>query len=101
MNLRKIITILILVVALVIAGIFAYKTFADPTPKTDDKSTTAAVKPTGTTKANTGANSSILPLGTKLDFEIVKKFNPTGRLFPYPTVRQEEAGKILNEVVTQ
>lgn len=111
MNFKKIIIIAVIAVALISAGFFAYKTFSSPKKNTTTtKSKTesgaeATPAPTAALAAKPGQTASgvdsILPHGTKLDFDTVKKFNPTGRLFPYPTVKAEETGLQLNEIVSQ
>lgn len=39
---------------------------------------------------------SILPFGTKMDTEKLREYNPTQRVFPYPTVSPSEIGKPSN-----
>lgn len=85
MKLKQIIGLIIVVVALVSAGVFAYMTI------TGDKA------PETTTTINT---AEILPEGTKLDFEDVNKFNKNGKLFRYPAVDpNSEIGLELNDVM--
>lgn len=75
----------VIVVALVVAGIFAYKAFSG--------SSSATLTTPGTTESLNGA---ILPHGTSLDFDTVKKFNKNDKLFPYPTVTPNDIGQQLN-----
>ena len=93
MNIRKVISIFIVIVVLVVGGYFAYKTLLS-SPDSSMSTTTAGA-------AAQSGPESILPNGTTLDFETIKKFNSNGSLFPYPSVTAQEASLQLNEIVKQ
>ncbi len=72
---KKVITIIVVVLALGGAVYFAYSAFNTPS----DPSSKPVV-------------SSILPFGTSLDFKLLSEFNKTNRIFPYPKVSPSEIG---------
>ncbi len=86
---KKIISIVIIFGALAGAGFFAYKAFSS-------SSSTAAPS-----QAATKTTSEILPLGTNLNFEQVKKFNKDARIFQYPAVSPEDIGPGLSTMIKQ
>mgnify|MGYP001614860078 CR=1 FL=1 len=87
MKLKQLISLIIVVAALVAAGVFAYMTI------------TGANNPDATTTPLSTAE--ILPNGSKLDFEDVNKFNKNGKLFKYPAVVPTEIGVGLNDAMLQ
>lgn len=76
---KKIVTIIIVVLALGGAIYFAYSAFN-----------------TSTTSTKTAPASTILPFGTSFDFTALSNFNKTNRLFPYPKVTPAEIGNSNN-----
>jgi ABC-type transport system involved in Fe-S cluster assembly fused permease/ATPase subunit len=96
MKIKQIFSILIIIVVLGLAGFFMYKTFFGPTKNTDSKTTVNS----SATKAPASGVETILPHGTKLNFENVKKFNPDKHLFPYAEVKPEETGLELNQIIS-
>ncbi len=86
MKIKQTIILIVIVVALAGAGVFAYMTFGSPV---------AEVPATQETKA------IILPHGNNLDFDDVNKFNETGRQFQYPVTLQSDIGLQLNEIISQ
>ena len=91
MNSKKIILVIIVVAALAGAGVFAYLTFNGST----------SIAPIVATPTPVTAANSILPYGTKLDFDSINKFNETGRKFQYPIVTPSDTGLQLNEIISQ
>ncbi len=90
MTAKQIITLIIIIAALAIAGIFAYKFLMGTVTEED------AAK-----SQEQGAGVSvILPQGSELDFEKVKEFNPSGRLYTYPAVQPSDAGLPLNDLIS-
>lgn len=96
MQIKKIVSILIIIVVLGLAGFFMYKTFFGPTKNTGSKTTDSST----TTKAPSSGVETILPHGTKLNFDNVKKFNPDKHLFPYAEAKPEETGLELNQIIS-
>ncbi len=86
MRFKQIIILLVIMAALAGAGVFAYKSFTNERSKS---------------KTTETAQSAILPHGTELDFATLKKFNPSGKLFNYPNVTNDQAGAALNEIISQ
>ena len=72
---KKIITIIIIIVALAGAIILGYSALKKKAPPTANP-----------------AVVTILPYGTTLDFDNLQAFNKTNRLFPYPIVAPTEVG---------
>lgn len=93
MQSKQIILVAIIVVALGVAGLFAYKAFFG------SGSSSAIINEVDT--SNQSVSGAILPYGTDLDFDTVKKFNKNGKLFPYPTVTPTDVGQELNTLVNQ
>ena len=91
MNSKKIILVIIVIAALAGAGVFVYLTFNGST----------SIVPIVATPTPVTAANSILPYGTKLDFDTINKFNETGRKFQYPTVTTADTGLQLNEIISQ
>ncbi len=81
---KQIITILIIIMAVFGAGFLGYKALTSTVPDTTD----AAV-----------SQSSILPYGTTLQFDAVKKYNKDGKLFQYPVVTPADIGPDLGSVI--
>lgn len=90
MDIKKIITLIVIIAAFAGAGVFAYLTFFTENVSDDAGLTTNA--------ANAAATNTILPHGTKLDFSKVESFNKSGTLFPYPKVAPIEVGLQLNDL---
>ena len=67
-------------------------------PATDG--TTAASVPTPNVVPAATAGK-ILPLGTKFDLSLIKKYNADGKLFNYPKVNVDEIGPILGDIVSK
>lgn len=85
----KKITLLIIFVAAIGAVMLGYLAiYKDPAASAQD---TTAVPRT----------ASILPYGTDLNFDEIKKFNKNGQLFPYPTVTPADIGPALGEIIKQ
>ena len=87
MRTKQIILLVIIVVALAGAGVFAYMTFSS--------------SPVTPVAGEVQTGGIILPQGTKLDFEKVNKFNETGRTFQYPSATPADTGLQLNEIISQ
>lgn len=86
MSLKNILVTLVVVIAVVAVAYFAFGKFLG-----GDSSiapTALAVTP-----------SKILPLGTRLDFGLIKKYNPDGKLFNYPKVDTNEVGPALSDLI--
>ena len=81
----RILTIIIIVLALGGAGLLGYRMLFPGT----------VTSPITTSSAQANA---ILPFGTKLDFEQVKKYNKDGRTYPYPVVNSSEVGPDLGAI---
>ncbi len=120
MKTKQIIILIIVIIALGGSGIFLYMAFNPkkasniPTNAAGAIANTTASAPTasgtsnpkgssgGTKKATQApAGSAILPHGTKLDFDTIKRFNPSGRRFAYPVVKPEEAGSSLSDIISK
>ncbi len=43
--------------------------------------------------------TSILPHGNQLNFEAIKKYNPDGKLFNYPSVGPEQVGTNVADIL--
>src|SRR4051812_20169375 len=113
MSRKNIILTIVIVVLLGGAGYVVYTGFfkgntpsTTPTPATltatgNSTVTTSPITPTPGAGATTATNSppaapalvrsgKILPLGTRLDFTLIKKYNPDSKLFSYPKVDPSE-----------
>lgn len=90
MKLKQIITLIIIIAALAIAGVFAYNFLMGSV--TEQDAVKSLEKPT--------ASSAILPHGTELNFDTVNEFNPSGRLYTYPAVQPSDAGLPLNDLIS-
>ena len=86
MKIKQAVILIVVIVALAGAGIFAYKSFG---------SSISNVPATQESKA------IILPYGSKLDFDKVDKYNQTGRQAENPTVNPAEIGSQLNGIISQ
>lgn len=93
-NSKEIILTAIIVIALAIAGFFAYKVFFG-------SGTSGSATLTTTPVVTAPVKGAILPNGSNLDFDNVKKFNKNGKLFPYPTVTPNDVGQDLSALVNQ
>lgn len=91
MKLKQIITLIIIIAALAIAGVFAYQFFMN-TVETEDELNTKDIQAKQT--------SVILPKGSELNFDTIKEFNPSSRLYTYPAVQPTDAGLQLNEMIS-
>lgn len=89
MQIKQIVLTIIIIVALGVAGFFAYKAFFS--------GPSAIVLVTPEDKGP--VQGAILPHGTELDFDIVKKFNKNSKLFPYPVVTPTDIGQELGGLV--
>ena len=90
MKAKQIIILIVIVAALTVAGVFAYKFLMTSVEEEGAENTLAQqAKP-----------NVILPKGTKLDFDTVKEFNPTGRLYSYPAVQPGDTGQPLNDIIS-
>jgi flagellar basal body-associated protein FliL len=83
MNVKQIITIVVLIAVLAGAIVFAWTTFFS------GRSQPAATL---------APSSQILPHGTKLDFKTVQELNPSKRTYQYPVVTPGEVGLNLGEL---
>ena len=86
MDSKRLITIVIIIVALAGAGVFLYMSL------TGMKSDNVVQQQSG---------SAILPSGNDLDFSKLKEFNPSGRKFQYPAVTPQDAGVSLGTIMKQ
>jgi hypothetical protein len=77
MNTKKIITIIIIVIALGGAIFLGYS---------------AMTSNTGGSSVKTTPAPAILPLNTNLDFKPINDYNSESRFFPYPQVNTSEIG---------
>ncbi len=96
---RKNILLIIIVVVLAIAGFIVYRSFSAeaPAPVTPIVVTPG---PGGATTAVPAASSGkILPLGTRFDLTLVKKYNADGKIFNYPKVEPGEVGPVLGDII--
>ncbi len=89
---KKIIFILIIVVALAGSVVFGYMALSKKTPARQAQTTSK--NRTATNKSSSGSSgaSSVLPQGNSLNFEKLEDFNPNRSLFPYPQVVSSEVG---------
>lgn len=85
---KQIITIIIIVAALAGAGVFGYMMFTGAD---------SAI----TTTSSQDAPSNILPMGSKLDFDIVQQFNKNQQIYQYPQVNQGEVGPVMGTMIKQ
>ncbi len=85
MKSNQLIALIVIVVALAGAGVFAYFAF------------------TGTEQVTVQPSSSInaLPHGTTLNFNTVEKFNKNAKVFEYPRVSADETGLPLNQLIQE
>ncbi|MDQ3018733.1 MAG: hypothetical protein M3Q64_02595 [bacterium] len=87
---KRIIAIIIIVVAFTGAGVLGYKALGPKATSFIEEGTTPETIP-----------SEILPKGANLNFEPVKGFNKESRLFPYPAVNPAEASPTMGEIMQQ
>lgn len=80
-------TIIIIVLALAGATVLGYRVWFP------SSSAPAVVEP--------GSGGTILPLGTNLNFETVRKYNKDGHTFLYPQVSPGEIGPALGDIIKQ
>lgn len=93
MKTKQIILLVIIIVAVAVAGVFFYKTFSK------NIQTEALQAQTDAVAASSG--SKILPHGDQLDFDTVRKFNPNKQFNQYPAVTSDEAKSQLNSIISQ
>jgi hypothetical protein len=86
MQIKKIIIVIVMIIALVGGGYFAYQYWGKTALTPTEKVVSTRV---------------ILPHGTNLNFNKVNKFNETGRTFTYPKVDPLEAGLPLDAIISQ
>ena len=89
MKLKKLLILIIIVVTLGGAGVFAYMSLSET-------GTSAEVAAT-----NEQAKAIILPHGSDLNFDNINKFNQTGKTFQYPAVTPADIGPELNAIISQ
>ena len=89
MRSKQIIFLLIIIVALSVAGVFAYKAFFGNNSSNPSTKNSETIDVSG----------AILPHGNSLNFDNIKKYNKNGTLFPYPTVTPNDIGHELNDIV--
>ena len=90
MRAKQIIILIIIIAALAIAGVFAYKFLMG----------TVSEESAAKSQSQGAGTSVILPQGTDLNFDTVKEFNPSGRLYTYPAVQPSDAGLPLNDLIS-
>jgi hypothetical protein len=102
MSRKNIILTLVSLVLVCAAGYILYHGFfshpsSAPALSVVSNSPAAQVNPANSSQAiNFG---KILPLGTRFDFSLIKKYNAGGNLFSYPTVDPVEVGTSLENIV--
>lgn len=90
---KQTIAIIVIVIALTGAGVFAYMTFFS-----NGQMFTSS---TNVSTNSQSGYSEILPMGSDLDFENVSKFNEDKRIFEYPAVNPNEIGPTLDSIIQQ
>lgn len=90
---KKIIYIVVIVIALGGAIVMGYMAFFGA-----DSNTSSSLD-TGSTSPTSSSPVSILPYGDRLDFSSLKKYNRANIIFPYPKVNLSEIGKGIGQIM--
>lgn len=95
MRIKQFIIIIVVVAALAGAVVFAYLTFF----KDDAPTSLVTGSAIGSDNSAVEVETAILPYGDSLDFNSVKKFNRTGKIFQYPATVPGDIGMNLNDII--
>jgi hypothetical protein len=95
MNIRRIITIIVIAIGFGGSIYLMRDFFSKPGQSPSDLAQLIQVDTSG----GTGTGQRILPYGSGLDFSLVKKYNPERRTYPYPIVNPSEIGLALPEFI--
>lgn len=89
MTIKKLLILIIVVVTLGGAGVFAYMSLSETGTSTEVAAT------------NAQGQAIILPHGSDINFDNINKFNQTGKTFQYPQVTPADIGQELNAIISQ